>query len=190
MKIKALLSLLLLCCLLLLPACGEPAPVEQEEAAPEGEYSITTPYEYPERKAWVHSRSFPEKMEICDIPEEILAEMSTGALIESILCHPLLGSFISPAPGEWEVDLERFSSMLCAVPALYTREDGLDLLEKKNQELQDRLDDIWEAQRKGEALPENSSENSLNLKLQAGMAEALLEELKARAEADSTPEQP
>lgn len=53
---------------------------------------VNTPYEYPivpGTPEWFEMKSFPEKIEACKIPEDKAKAMSTEALIETILNHPL-----------------------------------------------------------------------------------------------------
>jgi hypothetical protein len=53
---------------------------------------VNTPYEYPivpGTPEWFEMKSFPEKIEACKIPEDKAKAMSTEALIETILNHPI-----------------------------------------------------------------------------------------------------
>lgn len=59
----------------------------------ETSYPITTPYEYPIKPGtneWINFKTHAEKVEACQIPQEILCKMSTEALVETILNYPLL----------------------------------------------------------------------------------------------------
>ena len=54
------------------------------------QYPITKPYVYPSeeeiKKAWVYS----EQIKVCSIPDEIIAQMSTDALLEAYLDYPFI----------------------------------------------------------------------------------------------------
>ena len=58
------------------------------------QYPITTPYVYPSeeeiKKAWVYS----EQIKVCSIPDEIIAQMSTDALLEAYLDYPLINFWL------------------------------------------------------------------------------------------------
>ena len=58
----------------------------------ESGYSIDTPYEYPitlDMPEWASLTSLQEKLEVCQIPEDILSQLTTPALIETVLDYPL-----------------------------------------------------------------------------------------------------
>ena len=55
-------------------------------------YTITTPYEYPitpEDPKWAELDTNPKKIRACRVPDEIIAKMTTEALLETVLNHPL-----------------------------------------------------------------------------------------------------
>lgn len=61
-------------------------------------YSISTPYKYmvtPGSGEWERFSSRQEKVESCNIPDKILNEMTTEALVETVLNYPLLADYIS-----------------------------------------------------------------------------------------------
>lgn len=56
-------------------------------------YPVTTPYYCPidiEAEEWKNLKSLEEKIAVCEIPEEILKEMTTKALVESVVACPLM----------------------------------------------------------------------------------------------------
>ena len=67
---------------------AEPEPAVLDESG----YSIDTPYEYPitlDMPEWASLTSLQEKLEVCQIPEDILPQLTTPALIETVLDYPL-----------------------------------------------------------------------------------------------------
>ncbi|MBQ6808995.1 MAG: hypothetical protein IJP07_07575, partial [Firmicutes bacterium] len=136
MKEKPMMWLsLLLCCLLLLPACGEPAP-QIDEAT--GAYIYPT---YPGDENWeafweeiseVASEEAPplsharQKM---NIPEEILQGMSTEALVLSVRDYPLMSYAMDiNTPGEPKLMFESLRDFN-AVQELFRREDAVETME-------------------------------------------------------------
>jgi len=179
MKAKSAIGAILLCCLLLLPACGEQAP-QIDEAT--GAYIYPT---YPGDENWedfwkeiseVASEEAPplslarQKM---NIPEEILQEMSTEALVLSVRDYPLMtyAMNVNTAPGEPELMFEKLKDFN-AVQELFQREDALETMEAQLA-----------------LLKEERVEGSAFIHLQKiAYMEGIIEEL--RAGADSTPERP
>lgn len=56
------------------------------------QYTVFTPYEYPivpETPEWVALRSNVDKINACRVPDELIEKMSTDALLETYLTHPL-----------------------------------------------------------------------------------------------------
>lgn len=68
-------------------------------------YSIDTPYAYPvttDMPEWAALGSLSQKLEACQIPEDILPELTTPALIETVLDYPLavnLYAYVEPFKG-------------------------------------------------------------------------------------------
>lgn len=55
-------------------------------------YTINEPYEYPivpGTPEWAEMYSYRQMVEACEIPEEILHNMTTEALVESVITYPL-----------------------------------------------------------------------------------------------------
>src|SRR5690554_1653745 len=76
----------ILCCIITFTAgCEKTVQVEFE-------YSITKAYQYPVvpgMEEWKKLNSLQEKAEACQIPEDILGDMTTEALIETVVNYPL-----------------------------------------------------------------------------------------------------
>lgn len=99
---------------------------------------INEPYEYPivqGTEEWAALMSFPEKIEACKIPEGKIEAMSTEALIETILNHPLWPIYIAYEKDD-VYDIYR-DKIINALPELESREDADELLLKVYQ--QDRV---------------------------------------------------
>ena len=143
---------LLLILALVLAACGPAAAPEGDQpslanapeepdavqAAPEaGAYSITEPYrDYPDIDTLFSSYSTnEERLAACQIPEEILPNMTTEALVETIFLHPLRWTlYWNTNWTEGKVMLDWMESSFNAVPELYSRADGIAVLEGWTQE--------------------------------------------------------
>lgn len=73
-------------------------------------YTITEAYQYPivpGMPEWSEFNSLDEMIEVCQIPKDILSNMSTDALIESVINYPLavnMFAFDSPQNGFDSVD--------------------------------------------------------------------------------------
>ena len=163
MKGKLLFVIVLLLCLAgLLAACGSP-------------YSITEPYDFSsvtEQPEWF-SRSTAERLSDCNIPEDILHELTTRALIDTISSHPLRGCYYNSNFIPAKVMLEWMERSFNAVPELYSREDGIAELEQ------------WIAEM--EALSREELREKGYFFTDIIVAEALLGEMQARAEAEGEP---
>ena len=115
-------------------AAGEPDAVQ---ATPGDAYSITEPYRgYPDIDTLVASFSTnEERLAACQIPEEILPNMTTEALVETIFLHPLRWTlYWNTNWTEGKVMLDWMESSFNAVPELYSRADGIAVLEGWTQE--------------------------------------------------------
>ena len=179
MKSKTIL-LLILCCLLL-SACGQEAPQPEgenpaqteESPAPSREYSINEPYEYPIRPGmpeWAELDGLPQMGTACRIPVDILLNMSTEALVETVMDYPLLWNILaydSPAAG-----VESVESYFNGLPALYGRADGLSAFRENYEALSALIDS-------GELAEEEATVARLNLRT-AGFILERMEELDAR----------
>ena len=97
-------------------------------AAPEGDgYSIDTPYAYPVTPGmpeWAAMDSLRQRVEACQIPEEILSELTTPALIDTVLEFPLavnLYAYLEPFKG-WEGAIETLSRQSNGLAELLRRQ--------------------------------------------------------------------
>ncbi|MBQ6808683.1 MAG: hypothetical protein IJP07_05960, partial [Firmicutes bacterium] len=98
-------------------------------------YSITEPYDFSvvtEQPGWGHG-SNEEKLAKCNLPEELLPEMSTEALIETIFNHPLIVVYCDtnnmPVNGNYNVHMDYLIETFNAVPELFSRDDALTVME-------------------------------------------------------------
>ena len=97
--------------------------------------TIHNPYEYPilpGTSEWAELESFPEMIEACQIPENILNKMSTEALVETVLNYPLLGLY--PVYKAQEI-YSVYSDIFNGVEEMENRDDaGKVLLDKYSAE--------------------------------------------------------
>lgn len=97
----------------------------------QSQFTIDTPYEYPVHpgmEEWEALDDHAKKIELCQIPEEILEKMTTEALAESVLNYPLLIDMYvweSNSKG-YEFVSETFNGMY----ELRQRSDGLLVLQR------------------------------------------------------------
>lgn len=97
------------------------------------EYAIDVPYEYPVRpgtQEWAQLDSHNQKVDICQIPEAVLKNMTTQALCESVLNYPLMGDMLAydnPDMG-YTVILYSFNGL----KELVQREDAMSKLNALN----------------------------------------------------------
>ncbi|NBH80304.1 hypothetical protein D3Z52_19535 [Clostridiaceae bacterium] len=86
-------SLCFILSLLCLVSSAFAADQSGPEAVPdENIRGIDTPYEYPvtlDMPEWAELTSLEQKLEVCQIPEDILSALTTPALIETVLDYPL-----------------------------------------------------------------------------------------------------
>lgn len=85
----ALLAIILLLLCFLLHENGGEDNLSGDEVSLQ---TIETPYDYPVREGtteWSALQSIDDKIEACQIPEEVLRRLSTAALIETVREYPL-----------------------------------------------------------------------------------------------------
>ena len=92
-------------------------------------YSIHEAYQYsvlPGTDEWKKFGSLEEKINACHIPQEILDEMDTKSLVESVINYPLLGNmhFFSTCGGGYNSVRSYFDGLV----ALESRNDASDYL--------------------------------------------------------------
>ncbi len=100
-------------------------------------YPITEPYEYsivPGTDEWNELQSLEEKLEACQIPEEIVSKMTTEALVESVMNYPMI---IRLSGGLWggfesgrEYAFNKVKSEFNGLQELCNRADAKDELVK------------------------------------------------------------
>lgn len=129
-------------------------------ASGDNKYTITTPYEYPvtRRSSEWNVLSIEERREACDVSEEILKNMTTGALVETVIAYPLLPDIL--AYDSLEMGLEHMSSHFGGINELKGRQDACECL-------QEYLDD-------------HASDNNTN-RIRYSIAESLLRHLTGQS---------
>lgn len=99
------------------------------EEVTEGPYSINTPYEYPVKpgtEAWFALETHGERAAACQIPEEILSNMTTEALVESVVSYPFITDILlfNSAEDGYTIVRDHFNGL----QELEVREDGREAL--------------------------------------------------------------
>lgn len=93
-------------------------------------YKITSPYEYPVTPGtaeWAELKSLSEMIDACQIPNDVLKNMSTEALIETVINCPLIINVLvyeSPQKG-----FDVVSSYFNGLKELVGRNDALQKME-------------------------------------------------------------
>ena len=83
---------LILCCLLGTLVFSMVAGAVPAEAVENEEYTVFTPYEYPIEPGtaeWATLQTNVDKINACRVPDELIEKMSTDALLETYLTHPM-----------------------------------------------------------------------------------------------------
>ena len=110
---------------LTLPTIGEAL-----STTPERSNKITQPYTYPilpGSNEWRNFESVHEMIEACQIPEDLLTNMTTKALVQTVLDYPLLMDLL--AEGEARHGFEVMISRFNGLQELSRRVDARDELE-------------------------------------------------------------
>lgn len=106
------------------------APLAQ--AASPHDTAVSDAYEYPIKPGmpeWKTFTTFSEKIDACQIPEDILKAMSTKGLVETVLNYPLL--FLFRAYTDLQFGFDQVSSSFNGLKELYERKDaGNEVLRK------------------------------------------------------------
>ena len=128
---KRLPVLLLVVMLLGVLLCGYASPEETPV------YTIDTPYVYPVLPGtdeWRALKNMQEKIEACHVPEELLQNMTTEALAETVLTYPLLPCMF--AFDTIEMGYRSVSGYFLGLSELEKREDAITVLQAmKNSEV-------------------------------------------------------
>lgn len=105
-------------------------------------YTITEPYQYPVvpgMEEWKELKSLQEKSEACQIPEDILSNMTTEALVETVVHYPLyINAF---AYDIRQIGLSHIKEYYNGLQELYTRDDAIEKIEAFINEKIPKLDD-------------------------------------------------
>ena len=99
-------------------------------------YVITEPYVYPCRPGtveWSQFVDFGEMLTACDIPRNTLTYLSTHALLETILDHPLLNTVFSY--NDIKLGFSFFCKNFNGIPEYLNRPDAATVLIEAYQEL-------------------------------------------------------
>lgn len=91
---------------------------------------IKCEYKFPidtsDKKEWSNLESHDEMLDVCEIPDTILKDMSTDELINIVLDYPLLIDIL--AYDSWNDGLEALSQDFNGIRELLNREDGAEKL--------------------------------------------------------------
>lgn len=94
-------------------------------------YTIAEPYQYPivpGMSEWSEFNSLQEMSEACQIPEDILPNMTTEALVETIMHYPLfINAFAYENP---QLGLRHIKEYYNGLQELYKRDDAIEKLEE------------------------------------------------------------
>ena len=108
---------------------------------PEPQYTIDTPYEYPilpGTQEWIDLGDVFARRKACQIPEEILRNMTTDALLQTVLDYPFLHNIY--VFNTLEQGYEEIKRQFNGLQELETRPDFLDTLSQyclENYSLED-----------------------------------------------------
>lgn len=99
------------------------------DVTPESVYTVDEPYQYPilpGTEEWRTLNTLEEKIQACHVDEELLASMTTPALLETVLTYPLLANMY--AFNSIEGGIENVSMYFPGISLLAAREDVNDCL--------------------------------------------------------------
>lgn len=100
----------------------------------EPQYTIDTPYEYPilpGTQEWIDLGNVVDRREACQIPEEILHNMTTDALVETVVCYPFRSDMY--AFNDFQTGYETIKRRFNGLQELERRTDCLDALLRYSQ---------------------------------------------------------
>ena len=105
-------------------------------------YTITEPYQYPVvpgMEEWKNFKSLQEMSNACQIPDDILSNMTTEALVETVVHYPLfINAFAYDIP---QVGLSHIKEYYNGLQELYTRDDAIEKIEAFIEEEIPKMDD-------------------------------------------------
>ncbi|MDD5605191.1 MAG: hypothetical protein PHX29_04705 [Dehalococcoidales bacterium] len=100
-------------------------------------------YDYPIRpdtEEWKQLHGFNDMLNACQIPENVLKNMSTAALVETVLDYPLL--FVYTAHNDWQQGFDMLVSNFNGLQELFNRKDAGGKLLVKYIEVDPKTIDI------------------------------------------------
>ncbi|HPY36688.1 MAG TPA: hypothetical protein PLH38_02535 [Clostridia bacterium] len=110
-------------------------------------YTINEPYQYPVvpgMKEWSNFKSLQKMSEACQIPNDILPNMTTEALVETIVHYPLfVNAFAYDIP---KLGLSHIKEYFNGLQELYTRADAV---EKLKAFINEKIPDMEDGKYKG-----------------------------------------
>lgn len=86
-------------------------------------YVISEPYEYPVKpntREWMEMHCTIERHEACDVPKELLARMTTDALVETVITYPFIADIM--AFNNLETGLGAVSKSFAGIDELMSRD--------------------------------------------------------------------
>ena len=95
-------------------------------------YTVTTPYQYPVRPGsdeWRAMQTNSEMVAACQIPEELMKEMTTDALLDSVLDYPLLADLY--VYRSIDTGLQQMCTYFDALPEFVSRKDAFTTVQQK-----------------------------------------------------------
>lgn len=103
-----------------------------EDSTNDGEYTIDEPYEYPIEPGtdeWKALKTHKEKLSVSQIPEDTLQNMTTAALLDTVLNYPLLVDVM--AYNSTEMGIEIVCEQFNGLQELLNRDDFLTVATDK-----------------------------------------------------------
>lgn len=104
------------------------------DSGPDTVYTVDKPYEYPivpGTDAWLKLDSLNDMIEACHVDEELMASMTTPALVETVINYPLLINVF--AYDHVEKGIEAVSEYFKGIELLAAREDAARYLREYAQ---------------------------------------------------------
>lgn len=95
-------------------------------------YTIDTPYDYPVKpgtKEWADITTNAQMISVCQIPDDLLTNMTTDALLETALEYPLLIDIRGYSSSQ--IGCEQLSHYFNGVSELISRPDTYESVERK-----------------------------------------------------------
>ena len=128
-----LIALLTFACLMI-PASAE----KLGDTDASGEYTISRPYQYelePYSEEWYSITQSSERVKLLQIPETVIKEMTTEALLLTLAKNPYIADVYAYNTIELGVDMT--SSYVCGLKEFLERDDSQSAVKKLSQSLND-----------------------------------------------------